>query len=151
MFSIITDERLLDKQSFVLDAGVTGTLVNGMVAHLASDGEVVYAATTNGIGVFYDFLSNIEPPSTANLVQLAGKQVTVVLGRFEALLTADLFDSGTAPTTPGAALYLDNVSGYVALSGTNKCGYFKGTETTRSVTGDVTLYRCQFNFPVPLA
>lgn len=154
MFTIISNEANLEQNAFTLDADITttDTILNGYVAHLNTDGDVLNQQAASAIGVFYDFLSDIEPPTAADLVDhKLGKKVNVVMGRFVALMDSTMFSGATVPSAPLDAIYGDSTDGLLKTSGTNIVGTYLGTETTRSASGDVTLYKVQLDFVIPAA
>lgn len=99
------------------------------------------------IGLLYDHGSladviherlNLADPNS--LDYMAGRYVGVVVGNFEASLSAEYF---TAPPTINAPVY-DNEDGLLTSTGTGKqqVGYVLGTNTSN----ETTVYRVLFHF-----
>jgi hypothetical protein len=122
-------------------------IYNGYVAHRIAGGSV--QGGLNGgspIGLFYDFLSHEEVPTTQELsVYRAAKKIGYVTGTFETLADAAMFSGGSAPTVD-AAIYGDAADGKLAITGTTKIGKVMGLHVqTRSASGNVNLWRCRFD------
>ena len=132
-----------------LSSAQTAAIYNGYVAAVNSVGAAYLCdGTDDAYGLFYDHMALEEYPTTDNLTTyLTGERVNIVTGPFEAVCATFMFTGGTAPAV-GALLYDDEAGAISGTTGTNKVGRCVGTE---SVGGDLTVYRCVFQFPALVA
>ena len=121
-----------------MDASET-SVYRGYIASVDNDdGELI---TEDGshkiIGLFYDFMSLVEYPTTENLAQLIGKNCNIVSGVFDCILSADLFSEGTLPAIGDAVYNKADGSGKWdhTSSNTVNLGTCIGTQVLRDETG----------------
>lgn len=148
-FTPLNGNHLAADGTKVLIASEATDVRRGHVASLHSTGALIKSQAVNSLGLFYDFFTYAEVPTTDIISDHSlGKEVAYIHGNFEALVGSDLI---TGTITVGAPVYCNAATG--VLTTTEPGGAGNGIvcghvlETGVSIGGGQdTVIRIRFNF-----
>lgn len=112
-FAVATPNAAIYDGRHKFDYGETTATYNGYLAALESSQGSLILSTGSPIGQFYDFMSDIELPASANLATyMTNRYTNVVEGVYQAFVGKDLFEEGTLPAVTDA-IYVGPTTEYL--------------------------------------